>query len=148
MNEKLIDSPEKVITEIARILDVHKIWYWHGWSYMPMTSTQVKRCIKIIYGEIKWMNHECELTDGWISVNDRLPELIKGKQHSEKVMCIYTAENYKRETMSCVGTFALLTVDGDKKWIKVSNHLAPVRQRDIYDGYTEDVTHWMPLTLP
>ena len=86
--------------------------------------------------------------DGWISVNDRLPELIEGKQHSEKVMGIYRGENYSKETISCVATFALLAVDGDTKWIKVSNELSPVRQRDIADGYTEDVTHWMPLTLP
>ena len=84
----------------------------------------------------------------WIDVKTRLPDLIEGKQHSEKVMCIYTGENYKKETMSCVATFALLAVDGDTKWINVSNDLAPVKQRDIDAGYTEDVTHWMLLALP
>ena len=85
---------------------------------------------------------------GWIDVKTRLPDLIEGKQHSEKVMCIYTAENYSGEKESFIGTFALLATDDYTEWIKVSNDLAPVKQRDIANGYTEDVTHWMPLTLP
>ena len=47
MNEKLIE----IITQIERLLDVNKIWNGHGWSYIPMSASQVEKCLKIIHGD-------------------------------------------------------------------------------------------------
>ena len=79
----------------------------------------------------------------WIDVKDSLPELIEGKQHSQKVLCIYTVEYSNKATVSFIEIFTLLAIGNYTKWIKVSNALEPVKPRDIADGYTENVTHWM-----
>ena len=132
MNEKLIEAAQAVIAR----------WDSPLWKDFPHTAEFIHKLREAVadYSQV--------VPNGWIDVNDRLPELIEGKQHSEKVMGIYTGENYKKETIFCVGTFALLAVYDDKKWIKASNALLPVKPRDIAYGDTEDVTHWMPLTLP
>ncbi len=82
----------------------------------------------------------------WISVNDRLPEYLEGKDYSENVLCIFIGYQKKQ----CVSIFNRVIVelaeDGHQwAWARLSACYGDLREAECEWDDDYEVTHWQPL---
>ena len=85
----------------------------------------------------------------WISVKDKLPDFIDGKDYSENVLGVYIG--YQEKQYVQVFNRAVVEIDEDGyqwSWARLASCYGDLRQAECEwdDDYT--VTHWMPLPLP
>jgi hypothetical protein len=82
----------------------------------------------------------------WISVNDRLPEFIEGKDYSVNVLCValgYQSKPYISIFNRCIVDY---TEEGHKwAWGKLSQSFGDLREADCEFDDDYEVTHWIPL---
>ena len=82
----------------------------------------------------------------WISVKDRMPDYIEGKDYSENVLAMYSVG----ENTSYMGIFNLVIVeyteDGHQwAWGKLDSCYSDIRDSEPEWDDDYEVTHWMPL---